>query len=322
MAKSTHRNIWSFVLILTLAALIGASVGCQSQSEAPATVETQTQPPAAEPTQPEAPTQTTAPTQAEEPTQAPVEEPTQVTISRASEFLTIDPAFITSGSDYSIAYLIYNGLIKYKPGTREIVGDLAEKWEVSPDGLLYSFWLRKGVKWQKGYGDFTAQDVKYSFERIMNPDTESRFFSEFATVDSIEVEDDYTVHIHMKEPSPEFIGAVLTYRPGLIVNQKAIEELGDQYQNDPVGTGPYYWESSLPGVEIVLKRNPDYFGPEPVIDTVVSKLIQEEAAKEIAMESGDLDMAYFEEPEIQRRVIDNPDLVTIQTPGPRTLRDY
>jgi len=226
---------------------------------------------------------------------------------------------MTSGSDYATGYLIYSGLVRFKPGTQEIIGDLAEKWEVAPDGLRYSFWLRKGVQWHKGYGELTAHDVKYSFERIMNPDNASRFYPDFAKVDKIEVEDDYTLHIHMQEPYPEFMEAALAYRPGFIVNQKAIEELGEEYSGSPIGTGPYVHEKWETGIEILLKKNEDYFGEKPHIDEVVLKLVKEETPAEIALESGDLNMAYFEEPEIQRRLIDNPDIATQQVPGPRTM---
>lgn len=303
MLNLKRKKIWILALVFVLTAATIAGAGCQPQEEPTVQQKAATLEPAEE-----------QPTATEKPA-----EPTQITVSRLSDLLFTDPAFITSGSDYSIAYLIYNSLVKFKPGTQEIVGDLAERWEVAPDGLRYTFWLQKGVKWHKGYGELTAHDVKYTFERIMDPETESRFYSDFANVDRIEVEDDYTVHIHMKEPYPEFMAAALAYRPGYIVNQKAIEEFGEEYLSNPIGTGPYEWEKWETGVEVVLKKNTEYFGPEPFIDRVVMKKIGEETSSEIALEAGDLDMSYFEEPEIQRRLIENPELVTLQTPGPRTM---
>ena len=154
----------------------------------------------------------------------------------------MDPALITNSNDYTIAVNIYNGLLKYNLKTMEPEPDLARSWSVSPDGLAYSFQLRDNVQWHKGYGKFTARDVKYSFDRIIDNKAKSRYRTDFRNVREVEVVDDYAVKIHMKSPDMSFIRKVLYYRPGYIVNQKAIETLGTKYNSSPIGTGPFIFE--------------------------------------------------------------------------------
>ena len=311
------RTLHIFVLFFILIALVG--VGCTSQPEpaaqpqAETEVETETEGEETE-TEAEEVQEETEPA-AEEPA-----EPTQLIVRLFQDLQATDPAFITASSDYAVVYLVHNGLIKVDPATREIVGDLAQEWEVAPDGLRYSFQLHEGVQWQNDLGELTANDAKYTFERMMDPDLGSVTFGDFANVDRIETEGDYTLHIHMKEPFPDFTGATLAYRPGYMVNQAAIEEAGDKYVGETVGTGPYVFEKWDPGVEIVLRKNENYFGEPPSVDQVVFKIIPEDATAEIALERGELDMAYFTgDAEVQRRLIENPDIETQQLPGPRTI---
>ena len=113
----------------------------------------------------------------------------------------IDPAFLTTPTDTTIAANIYSGLLKMNQKTMEPEPDLAKSWEVSPDGLTYTFHLRDDVTWQKGYGKFTAKDVKYSIDRILNPKTHSRLREDYSSVKGVEVVDDYTVKILMKNPT-------------------------------------------------------------------------------------------------------------------------
>src|SRR5690606_6059460 len=90
-----------------------------------------------------------------------------------AEGRTLDPAHFSLINDYVIARQVYNGLVRYKPGTTEIEPDLAESWSHSEDGLTYTFHLRQGVQWHKGYGELTAQDVVDHYLRIKDPETGS-----------------------------------------------------------------------------------------------------------------------------------------------------
>jgi len=177
----------------------------------------------------------------------------------------MDPALITNSNDYTIAANIYSGLLKFNPKTLEPEPDLAKSWNISPDGLTYTFYLRDNVQWHKGYGRLTARDVKYSFDRIMDPKTKSRYRTDFQNVKDIEVVNDHTVKIHFKTPDMSFVRKVLCYRPGYIVNQKAIETLKENYKSGPIGTGPFIFDRWEPGSKTILVANKDYFlGPPKV----------------------------------------------------------
>src|SRR5690606_29449005 len=126
------------------------------------------------------------------------------------------------------------------PGTLdEYVGDLAESWEASPDGLVYTFHLRQGAQWHRDYGEVTAEDVKFSFERLKDPELASELFSEAERIAEIRTPDPYTVEIELAAPWPDFFLQFLTYRGGFIVNRQALEDFGSSYTANAVGSGPY-----------------------------------------------------------------------------------
>ncbi|MBX6350389.1 MAG: ABC transporter substrate-binding protein [Clostridia bacterium] len=207
-----------------------------------------------------------------------------------SEGKTLDPAYFSLINDYAIAKQIYSGLVQYKMGTTEIVPDLAESWDVSPDGLTYTFHLRHGVKWQKGYGELTAQDVVQHFQRIMDPATASPFAGTLDDVASVEAPDPYTVVFHLKQPSAFFLDQVVAFREGFIANPKAVQDEGQDYGRMPVGTGPYELKEWVPGQYILLEANPDYYGGAPKTKYVRFVHIPDESARQIALQNGEIDV--------------------------------
>lgn len=109
----------------------------------------------------------------------------------SSDIRSIDPHYGTTSPDYACIDPMFNALVRFKPGDidpEKIEPDLAEKWDVSPDGLVWTFYLRKGVQFHKGYGELTAEDVKYSLEKAANKDT-SGFASDFSSLDKVEAID-------------------------------------------------------------------------------------------------------------------------------------
>lgn len=216
---------------------------------------------------------------------------------------SVDPAYIGSPPEHAVGVLIYSGLAQYEPGTVDPVPDLATEWEISDDGLVYTFTLREGVQWQKGYGELTANDVVYSLNRIADPETASSFQSSMESVESVEAVDDYAVRITLSEPFAPFLSGVIAFRPGWVVNQRAIEEKGDAYGLDPIGTGPYMWDNRSPGTEVVLTRHPEYYAPLD-IETVRVKFIIEDSVAELALQSGELDVTYLYAPESSGRALE------------------
>jgi peptide/nickel transport system substrate-binding protein len=215
---------------------------------------------------------------------------------------TLDPALIRSPNENYLAWNIYNALIRYKPGTAELEPDLAERWEVSKDGRTYTFWLRKNVVWQKGFGKLTSADVKYTFERVMNPATKSRYRNLFQDVDRIETPDAYTVRIVLKSSDPSFMTNVLPFRPGWIVNRKAVEKFGNEYGMNPVGTGPFVLESYSRGVKAVLTANDQYFEGAPRTKRLEFLPIVKDEVAELALKRGELDVATIRSPEVYQRL--------------------
>jgi peptide/nickel transport system substrate-binding protein len=214
----------------------------------------------------------------------------------------LDPADIRSPHENYLAFNIYNALIRFKPGTAELEPDLAERWDVSKDGRTYTFLLRKTVTWQKGFGKFTSADVKYTFTRIMDGSAPSRYRGLFHNVDRIETPDDYTVRIVLKSPDPTFATNALAFRPGWIVNRKAVEKYGKEYGLNPVGTGPFILESYQRGTRAVLVANPQYFQGAPKVKRIEFIPILKDEVAELALKRGELDIATIRSPEVYQRL--------------------
>ena len=205
----------------------------------------------------------------------------------------LDPAKLFNIENQTISNHIYNGLVRYEyEKSGGIVPDLAEKWDLSADGKTYTFYLRKGVKWHKGYGELSADDVKFSYDRVLDPATASRYKGEFKLVETIEAVDPHTVRIRLKSKYPGFLNKVAGYNQGFVVSRKAMEKLGDQYATNPIGTGPFVFDSWSPKNQVILVANKDYFQGAPKLDRIVFRLIQEETTAEIALQRGEIDVFY------------------------------
>lgn len=152
----------------------------------------------------------------------------------------------------------YNGLVVYDPlNPDKIIGDLAESWDVSPDGKTYTFKLLKGVKFHDGK-PMTSADVKYTFDLVRNPPqgVVSVRKSLLAVVDSIEAPDDYTVRFLLKQPSPSLL-VNLASGWMVVLPKHVLQEKGDM-KKDVVGTGPFKFKEYIRGTSIELVKNPDY----------------------------------------------------------------
>ncbi len=213
----------------------------------------------------------------------------------AKDINTLDPAFMTNTPTTTPGILIYNGLVRTPPGTvdlENIEGDLAESWEISNGGKTYTFKLRKGVQWHKGWGEFTAEDVKYTYDRLNDPKVGSPHRGTYNIIDQIKIIDPYTVQFDLKVPNAFFLhNQVLNYRSGNIVCKKFVEKQtgGAKMGVTAVGTGPFQFESYLSKEKIVLVRNDNYFRGKPIIERVEMFFMPKLAARTMAFVKGELD---------------------------------
>jgi len=216
----------------------------------------------------------------------------------AKEPDTLDPHSSTLGQSQAIARFMFRGLTRFaikdgKVTTSEVEPDLAESWTLSPDGTLWTFKLRKGVQFHKGFGEMTAEDVKFSFERQINKTPGTRYGVNLDVIKSIEVINPYTVQIALKAFDAIFLLRMVGYQQGYVVSKKAAEK-PDQFKWNPVGTGPFYFERHSPREKIVLKAFDKFYGGRPQIDEVHWFDVPEDATKLIGLEKGTFDLLYPE----------------------------
>ena len=207
---------------------------------------------------------------------------------------TLDAHRASSTADKTVVGWIYNGLVRFKPGSadpKDIEPDLAERWDQSPDGKTWTFYLRKGVAFQGNWGTLSADDVVYSLQRSADP-KRSTFSSDFAAVDKVEKLDDMTVRISLKYSDVNFLGRVSAYHGGNIVSRKAAEELGEKFAMQPVGTGPFVFVEQVTQQYVKLSANPTYFRGKPKIDSIMLRAIPSDSARELAFASGEIDLMY------------------------------
>jgi len=212
---------------------------------------------------------------------------------KASDIRSLDPHYGTTTIDYACIDPMFNALVRFKPGDidpEKIQPDLAEGWNVSRDGLVWTFYLRKGVKFHKGYGELTAEDVKYSLEKAANKDT-SGFAKDFDALDKVEVIDPYTVRLTFKEHVPSVLGILTDYHGGFIVCKKAVEEMGlEKFKTNPIGTGPFMLQDYVPKQKLVAARHEAYFRGRPLLDKVEFWFMPDASSREMAFRKGEIDI--------------------------------
>lgn len=212
----------------------------------------------------------------------------------APDISNMDPARATTTQDLAVVSWMFNGLVRFAPGSADpgnIEPDIAESWTNSSDGLVWTFKLRSGVKFHGDYGTVTADDVVYSLQRAKDSKT-SAYASDYAAFKSIEAVDPATVRITLSEPVPGFLGLVSNYHGGNIVSKSAAEKLGADFKSNPIGTGPFFFEKSVTQQSVFLKGFPEYFRGAPKINDIRVDLIPSDSSRELAFRSGELDLIY------------------------------
>ena len=208
-----------------------------------------------------------------------------------SDFTTLDPAFWQSGADYTMINVLFPKLIEFKSGSDwEYELQAAESIE-QVDELTIKFKLKPGLMWTGDYGEVTTEDVKYSYERYIDPELDSPIIGDWLPLKEVEIVDKYNGIIHLKEPFAPIWWSTLPYTSGAIVSKKATEKAGGKFTTDPGATaGAYKIESWTPREKTVLVPHDGWNGPKQGFDKIIIRPIQEPKSAEIAFEAGEIDI--------------------------------
>lgn len=212
--------------------------------------------------------------------------------SAASGPRTADPNRTTQGADNWHCAQIFEYLARPADGDFGKKPDdfepaLATSWKTSADGRTWSFALRRGVQFHKGYGEMTADDVVHSFMRAKAGGTA---VSNYANVTAVKASGKYDVEITLKNPDPMFLGSVIFTKNVMVVSKKAEAEKGAKFGTDPIGTGPYQLDSFEIQKGVFLSRHPQYWGTPGRMAKLQCLYIADSTARTLALLSGDIDM--------------------------------
>ena len=217
--------------------------------------------------------------------ETPKEAPAQILkYATESEPIGLDPHTITAAASIRIFRQIYNTLVDVDDNMN-FIPELAESWK-QPDDLTYIFKLKEGVKFHNGR-EMVAEDVKYSFERVLDPEVAAIGKSYYDMIDTIEIVDDYTIKFTLTEPFAPFL-TNLTSLYGAIVPKEVIEENGNLMQV-ACGTGPFMLKEWIPDNKIILEKNPDYYEEGlPKLDGIEYYVMTDESSRIAAMRTGNV----------------------------------
>lgn len=243
----------------------------------------------------------------------------------------LDPIMKSDVAARMVSMNILDTLIKYDPVAKAFTRSIAEDYAISDDGLTYTFKLKKGVKFHNGR-ELKAADVKYSFERPVDPKSASVAVNMFDGVSGVEafkkgeateisgivVKGDYELEIKLDQPKATFLMDISNPAAG-IVPKEEVEKLGPDFGQKPVGSGPFTFESWSKDDKIVLKAFTDYHAGRPYLDEVVFRIMKEEQTRDAEFQSGTLDAMtigealykrYSADPERKKGLVEVPELFT------------
>lgn len=259
-----------------------------------------------------------------------------MTVTYRDDIATLDPAVGYDWQNWSIIKSMFDGLMDYQPGTTTLIPHLAESYDVSEDGRSYTFNLREGVLFHNGR-EMTSEDVKYSLERTLNPETRSPgqgFFlgisgaqafidGEAEEVTGVTAVDPYTVEISLDEPNAAFLH-LMAINFSYVVPREAVEEFGEDFGRNPVGTGAFRMSEWRLGQQLVLERNPDYFVEGlPYLDEVVFQVGIEPTVALLRLQRGEVDVLGDGIPPAQFvEIMDDPANEDLIESGPQLQTGY
>ena len=204
----------------------------------------------------------------------------------------LDPVVTSNGESAKVLYNIFDTLITFDEKTQELVPSLATQWEMSDDGLLYTFQLREGVTFHDGT-PLDAEAVVFSFNRLYRKDDPFEFHNrtpyapDFDMIKEVRAKDTHTVEFELKEPSAVFFSNLSMFAAS-IVSPQAVKKYEKKFSIHPVGTGPFKFDQWVPKQKIQLLANKKYWGGEPGVDVVIFKPSDVTSVLRTELERGDV----------------------------------
>ena len=241
-----------------------------------------------------------------------------IVIGLVAEPVTMDPPQITDLNSARVTKRIFEGLVGQELGSYKLVPGLAQSWDISRDGLTYTFRLRPNVTFHDGT-PFNAEAVKFVFERQLNDKgpyyatgTYPYVKGFLGNVAGVEVLDASTVQIKLKAPLTPFL-QYLAHQSLFMFSPESLKKWGKDVVKHPVGTGPFKLETWEPGVKVVLARNDQYWGGAPKIRQAIYVPIVEAQARLVALKTGDIDLTMDVPPDSLDELRRDPNLVVAES---------
>ncbi len=213
--------------------------------------------------------------------------PVVVNIARGGDTVTMDPIFAGDNVDIWMENLVFEGLVRASVDGQTIAPCLATDWEISDDGLTYTFHLRDGVKFSDGTS-VKAEDWEYSIERSLN---EGSWSSLIACIDDVKVVDDNTIDIVLNHPSGSLLSCLASFICVVVPKDYYSSTDADTLAKEPVGTGPFYLASWEAEKEMCFKKNPYYWDSEyPLADEVNFLVVPDDNTRLMQLQAGQVDV--------------------------------